>query len=492
MELERKRIVAGRGIPSSVILQIAFVFALICSGAAIAGANVVIQVRRRFASRDRLPGELRAHDARRHGRKLAAVNLPIGGIGLPSDAGLYYAQIAIGNPSKSFYVQVDTGSDILWVNCVQCTNCPHHSDLGLDLTLYDPQGSTTGGLVRCDQDFCKKTYGELEGCKPNNLCSYSILYGDGSGTSGFFVSDNLHYDQVVGDNKFQLVNGSVTFGCGARQSGDLGSSNGALDGILGFGQSNSSMISQLASAGKVRKMFSHCLDSVNGGGIFALGEVVEPKMNTTPLIPNQPHYNVLMKGIDVGGQSLRIPSDSFDVGQSKGAIIDSGTTLAYLPESVYRPLINAIFASQPTLDVRTLQDFLCFIYTASVDDGFPVVTLHFENSLSLRVYPHDYLFENRGNIWCVGWQSSGVQSRDGKDTTILGDLVLSNKLVFYDLENQEIGWTEYNCSSSIKVRDRSSGVVYSIKGQNISSACRFTMGRLFLFLIIIAKLYCLM
>jgi hypothetical protein len=25
------------------------------------------------------------------------------------------------------------------------------------------------------------------------------------------------------------------------------------------------------------------------------------------------------------------------------------------------------------------------------------------------------------------------------------DLVLSNKLVVYDLENQVIGWTEYNC-----------------------------------------------
>lgn len=25
------------------------------------------------------------------------------------------------------------------------------------------------------------------------------------------------------------------------------------------------------------------------------------------------------------------------------------------------------------------------------------------------------------------------------------DLVLSNKLVLYDLENQLIGWTEYNC-----------------------------------------------
>lgn len=75
--------------------------------------------------------------------------------------------------------------------------------------------------------------------------------------------------------------------CGAQQSGDLGSSSSAVDGILGFGQSNSSMISQLASSGKVRKIFAHCLDTVNGGGIFAIGHVVQPKVNTTPLVPDQ-------------------------------------------------------------------------------------------------------------------------------------------------------------------------------------------------------------
>lgn len=76
--------------------------------------------------------------------------------------------------------------------------------------------------------------------------------------------------------------------CGARQSGDLGSSNEeALDGILGFGKSNSSLISQLAATGKVKKIFAHCLDGVNGGGIFAIGHVVQPKVNMTPMIPNQ-------------------------------------------------------------------------------------------------------------------------------------------------------------------------------------------------------------
>uniref|UniRef100_A0A8I6YVX0 Xylanase inhibitor N-terminal domain-containing protein n=1 Tax=Hordeum vulgare subsp. vulgare TaxID=112509 RepID=A0A8I6YVX0_HORVV len=75
------------------------------------------------------------------------------------------------------------------------------------------------------------------------------------------------------------------FGCGANIGGDLGSSSQALDGILGFGQSNSSMLSQLAAPGKVRKVFAHCLDTINGGGIFAVGDVVQPKVSTTPLVP---------------------------------------------------------------------------------------------------------------------------------------------------------------------------------------------------------------
>lgn len=47
------------------------------------------------------------------------------------------------------------------------------------------------------------------------------------------------------------------------------------------------MISQLASAGKVKKMFAHCLDNTEGGGIFAIGQVVQPNVNMTALVPNQ-------------------------------------------------------------------------------------------------------------------------------------------------------------------------------------------------------------
>lgn len=46
---------------------------------------------------------------------------------------LYYAKIGIGTPSKDYYLQVDTGSDIMWVNCIQCRECPSRSSLGVCL-----------------------------------------------------------------------------------------------------------------------------------------------------------------------------------------------------------------------------------------------------------------------------------------------------------------------------------------------------------------------
>nr|CAB3484157.1 unnamed protein product [Digitaria exilis]CAB3486684.1 unnamed protein product [Digitaria exilis] len=79
----------------------------------------------------------------------------------------------------------------------------------------------------------------------------------------------------------------------------------------------------------------------------------------------------------------------------------------------------------------------------------------------------------QNDIYCVGFQNGASQSEDGKDIVLMGDLVLSNKLVVYDLENQVIGWTDYNCSSSIKIKDDKTGATYTVNSHNISSGWRF-------------------
>lgn len=44
---------------------------------------------------------------------------------------LYFTKIEIGTPPKDYHVQVDTGSDLLWVNCAGCDKCPKKSGLGV-------------------------------------------------------------------------------------------------------------------------------------------------------------------------------------------------------------------------------------------------------------------------------------------------------------------------------------------------------------------------
>jgi len=154
------------------------------------------------------------------------------------------------------------------------------------------------------------------------------------------------------------------------------------------------MLSQLAAAGKVKKVFAHCLDIVQGGGIFAIGNVVQPKVKTTPLVPDMPHYNVNLKSVDVDGTTLQLPAHIFETGDKKGTIIDSGTTLTYLPELVFKEVMLAVFKKHQDITFHNVQEFLCFQYSGSVDDGFPTITFHFEDDLALHVYPHEYFFAN--------------------------------------------------------------------------------------------------
>lgn len=49
--------------------------------------NAFFKVEHKYKGTKRTLKELRAHDVRRHGRMLAAIDLPMGGNGKPSDAG---------------------------------------------------------------------------------------------------------------------------------------------------------------------------------------------------------------------------------------------------------------------------------------------------------------------------------------------------------------------------------------------------------------------
>jgi hypothetical protein len=84
------------------------------------------------------------------------------------------------------------------------------------------------------------------------------------------------------------LDGGVQNRCSAYQSGDLTKTDKAVDGIFGFGQGELSVISQLSTRGITPRVFSHCLKGDgSGGGILVLGEILEPGIVYSPLVPSQ-------------------------------------------------------------------------------------------------------------------------------------------------------------------------------------------------------------
>ncbi|GMI94182.1 hypothetical protein like AT3G02740 [Hibiscus trionum] len=455
------------------------------------GDVVTLDVKHKFAGQPRNLTAMKAHDLRRHGRLLSTVDIdiPLGGDGYPTGAGLYFAKLLIGNPIEEYHVQVDTGSDLLWLNCAGCDKCPKESNLGIELKLYDPKKSSSSSLVYCKDEFCSTAHdGKLKNCKSERQCEYYVVYGDGTGNGGYFVKDSVQLQQVTGNLQTAPTNGTIVFGCGNKRSGDLSTSSEAVNGIIGFGQANSSVISQLAASGKVKKKFAHCLDNVDGGGIFTIGEVVEPQIkNKAPMLPKQSHYKIKTKEVEIGDTIIKLATSFFGRTDENAAIIDSGTTLSYLPTRIYELLVEKI-TSGKQFEVEKIEgQFSCFKYENNVDDEFPVVKFHFKNSLVLSVYPHDYLFKYRDDMRCIGWQDNGSK-KDEEDLILLGDLALSNKLVIYDIENQSIGWTDYNCTTNVKVKDAQTGTEYTVGAHLISSATSFTVEGILILLPILTHL----
>ncbi|XP_076900298.1 aspartic proteinase 36-like [Bidens hawaiensis] len=404
-------------------------------------------------------GELKNRDSFRHRRILQqqsspdVVDFPVDGTYDPYRVGLYYTKVQLGTPPRDYYVQIDTGSDVLWVSCNPCNGCPTSSGLQIPIEFYDPSSSSTSSTVSCSDSRCSQASRSSDSGCSSGQCSYKFQYGDGSGTSGYYVSDYMHLNTIGLGPESSNSSANVVFGCSTLQTGDLTKTDRAVEGIFGFGQNGLSIISQLSSQGIAPDSFSHCLVGTgSGGGILVIGQIIDPNMVYTPLVQSQPHYNVNLESISVNGQTLPIDPSTFAISDNQGGtIIDSGTTLTYLAENAYTPFVDAITQSvSQSVQPLISKGNRCYLITSSVSEVFPTASLNFAGGASMRLRPQDYLLQqnsvNGAEVWCIGFQTISNQG-----ITILGDLVLKDKIIVYDLGGQRIGWSDYDCTSSVNV-----------------------------------------
>ncbi|KAL5208604.1 hypothetical protein ABZP36_033039 [Zizania latifolia] len=371
--------------------------------------------------------------------------LPIKGNVFPD--GQYYTSIFVGNPPRPYFLDVDTGSDLTWIQCdAPCTNCakgPH--------PLYKPAKEK---IVPPRDLLCQELQGNQNYCETCKQCDYEIEYADRSSSMGVLARDDMHLITTNGGReKLDFV-----FGCAYDQQGQLLASPAKTDGILGLSSAAISFPSQLASQGIISNVFGHCITrDPSGGGYMFLGDDYVPRwgMTSAPVRSGPDDlYHTEVQKVNFGDQQLSMRGAAWN---SIQVIFDSGSSYTYLPDEIYKNLIAAIKKAYPNFVQDSSDHTLPCCWTADfpvryledVKQLFKPLNLHFGKRWfviprTFTIFPDDYLIiSDKGNV-CLGLLNGA--EIDHRSTIILGDNSLRGKLVVYDNQQRQIGWVNSDCT----------------------------------------------
>ncbi|XP_062107983.1 protein ASPARTIC PROTEASE IN GUARD CELL 2 [Humulus lupulus] len=247
--------------------------------------------------------------------------------GMNQGSGEYFLRIGVGSPARSQYVVIDSGSDIVWVQCQPCNQCYHQTD-----PVFDPAYSASYTGVSCSSAVCDR----LDNAKCQaGRCRYEVSYGDGSYTKGTLAIETLTLGRAVIKN--------VAIGCGHMNRGMF---VGAA-GLLGLGGGSMSFVGQLG--GQTGGAFSYCLASrgTDSSGSLEFGRGALPVGAAwVPLVRNPratSFYYIGLVGLGVGGVRIPISEDTFrltDMGTG-GVVMDTGTAVTRFPTAAYEAFRNS-------------------------------------------------------------------------------------------------------------------------------------------------------
>ncbi|KAF5803731.1 putative nepenthesin [Helianthus annuus] len=344
--------------------------------------------------------------------------------GLSQRSGEYFARVGLGTPAQSYYMTIDTGSDLTWLQCKPCSNCYQQTD-----PIYDPSGSSSYNVLPCTSEQCESL--DTSACE-SNTCLYQVSYGDESFTVGDFVTETVSFNS----GSFP----SVAVGCGHDNEGLFA----AAAGLLGLGRHPLSFPSQIKSTS-----FSYCLVDRDSANVSTLDFNSVPPANsvTVPLLQNpkmKSFYYVGLTGISVGERPLPIPPSIFAIdGSGKGgAVVDSGTAVTRLHTQAYNSLRDE-FTQQGSSLKRTNGYGLfdtCFDFSEMTSVKVPEVAFIFAGGKTLSLRPENYLVKvDSSGKFCLAFAPTADA------LSIIGSIQQQGTRVGYDMGNSVVSFSPNDC-----------------------------------------------
>ncbi|CAJ2655374.1 unnamed protein product [Trifolium pratense] len=350
--------------------------------------------------------------------------------------GEYLMSYSVGTPPFRLYGIVDTGSDIVWLQCEPCKKCYNQTTL-----IFNPSKSSSYKNIPCLSKLCQSVRDSP--CSDQNSCQYSITYGDNSHSQGDLSFETLTLETTTGR---PISFPKSVIGCGTYNTMSVKT---ASSGIIGLGYGPLSFITQLGSS--IDGKFSYCLlpsllvsktlesnmtSKLNFGDAAVIsGDCVV----STPIVQKNPlvFYYLTLEAFSVGNKRVEFRGSSN--GDEGNIFIDSGTTLTLLPSNDYANLESAVVESVKLERVDDPnQDFnLCYSVTSDEYD-FPLITAHFKGA-DVKLHPISTFVPIADDIVCLTFISS-------KTDSVLGNLAQQNLLIGYDLKQKTVSFKPMDCT----------------------------------------------
>ena len=333
----------------------------------------------------------------------------------------YTAQVTIGD--QDFALQIDTGSTTLGVAGAGCSSCTGVSP------LYSPSASA---MATGEKGVA--TYEDGSGWS-GPIYSDTVGLGNGSpSVSVDLVDITTQKSFFDGDNDYQGILG-------------LGPPGNAIQGTTGY-------IPELVSAGIENTFAFELCDNTgaDAGTMWIGGDGAPVSVQLTPLVPitnNNPFYAINVNALSLGTTTVVTnAANTFEQ-----PVLDTGTSLFYVPTSVFKTFrsdlqasagFQAVFGSKtfPTSGANAGCVIDASVTDAEVQSGLPHLLLSLPNMTSgqpdvtIEASALDtYIYNGGDGSYCLAIQDGGTQ-----DPSTFGDAFMQAFHIVINVADSRVGF----------------------------------------------------
>lgn len=335
------------------------------------------------------------------------------------DQSLYWINITVGTPGQPQSLQLDTGSRRIWVPATGSSVCSNSVVDCAQLGSFDSSESSTF-----------QSTGQTD----------SITYADGSGVSGPTFYDTFRIGGQAVTKQIALL---------AKQG------SGLSEGVLGVGfpasapTINHDLADQGAINGNKYSVWLNSLDASSGTIIFGGVDVSKynPPLRRLPVLDTDQPTVELTRIATLQGI---VPTVQTDSGFSMSVVLDTGTTLTFLPTALVSKINDAVGAQYYPGATNGVTIIPCSKNNDSLSINF-----HFGSQLlgpTINVEISQLVLGGLGTLNGVQMCQFGLYASDGSYPNTLGTTFLRSAYVLFDLDRQRIGLAQARVASSDDAR----------------------------------------